>query len=105
MHDFANGAYTFTADESGDLSGRFYLHIAQPHGVPTAIQDQSGRPAIISFDGGLAIDCTANDASVYTIDGRIVAHCQAGHGWARLFLPSGIYVIKAAGEVVKQIVE
>lgn len=105
MHDFVYGAYTFTAEENGAISDRFYLHVKQQHNTPTAIHDQSSRPAIMSFNGGFAIDCTSTDAAVYTIDGRIVTLCEAGHGWARLFLPSGIYVIKAAGEVVKQIVE
>ena len=104
-HDFLNGSYTFSASESGDIIGRFFLNVAPRHEVPTAIQDNTAELDVRAFAGGLAIDCSAFDATVYTIDGRMIAHCAAGQGWARLFLPQGIYVIKAGGQTVKQVVE
>lgn len=104
-HDFIKGAYTFTAEQSGDILDRFYLHIRQQHNQPTAISDNTAQLLIRPFAGGVAVDCTATDAFVYALDGRLMMHSPAGHGWARVFLPAGIYIIQAAGQTVKQVIE
>lgn len=103
-HDFADGGYTFTADQ-GDIMGRFYLNVTPRYNTPTAIQEPAGDIRVVRFAGGLAVDCTATAATVYSVDGRVAGQCAAGQGWMRFFLPAGIYIVQGAGQNVKQIVE
>lgn len=101
--DLSTGEYHFTA-EAGQDDARFELkvEVGGETGIGTAACAEMSVKAV---DGGLCLENTTGSVKVYTPDGRLAHEGTADGGSYRVSLSRGIYLVHAAGQVVKIVVD
>lgn len=101
--DLSTGEYHFAA-EAGQDDTRFELkvEVGGETGIGTAACAEMSVKAV---DGGLCLENATGSVKVYTPDGRLAHEGTAGGGSCRVSLSRGIYLVHAAGQVVKIVVD
>lgn len=101
--DLSTGEYHFTA-EAGLDDTRFELkvEVGGETGIGTAACAEMSVKAV---DGGLCLENATGSVKVYTPDGRLAHEGTADGGSYRVSLSRGIYLVHAAGQVVKIVVD
>lgn len=101
--DLSIGGYHFTA-EAGQDDTRFELkvEVGSETGIGTTA---SVEMSVKVVDGGLCLENAAGSVKVYTPDGRLVHEGTADGGSYRVSLSRGMYLVHAAGQVVKIVVD
>ncbi|EHG98259.1 leucine-rich repeat domain-containing protein [Paraprevotella clara] len=101
--DLSTGEYHFTA-EAGQDDARFELkvEVGGETGIGTAA---SAKMSVKAVDGGLCLENATGSVKVYTPDGRLAHEGTADGGSYRVSLSRGIYLVHAAGQVVKIVVD
>lgn len=99
----STGEYHFTA-EAGQDDMRFELkvEVGGETGIGTAA---CAKMSVKAVDGGLCLENATGSVKVYTPDGRLAHEGTADGGSYRVSLSRGIYLVHAAGQVVKIVVD
>lgn len=96
----------FTASQAGVVEDRFIVDFRNIlAGAVEAVATDLAEVEVSSVEAGvLSVKAPrAIDVTVITVDGRVV--CSAFGSDLRISLPAGIYVVKADGAAVKQVVK
>ena len=100
--DITNADYNFDA-EGGIDEERFTITLTGPTTDITSIDN--ARPAIFAVDGAIAIRNATGNASIYSVDGRLVASQNLNAGANIIDLPRGTYIVNIGGHSAKVLVK
>lgn len=101
--DLSTGEYHFTA-EAGQDDMRFELKVKAGGETGIGTTARAGM-SVKAVGGELRLENAAGSVKVYTPDGRLAHEGTADGGSYRVSLSRGIYLVHAAGQVVKIVVD
>ena len=103
--DLNEDSYTFEIDQTGYINDRFVLKFK--NSSSSVIETKVNNTIEIHpVTGGVDIESSISTwASVYTIDGRLVANVKCSAGITHVALPAGIYMVQVGKNAIKTIVQ